>query len=81
MYCSTARGACQGLFSVMCWEVLSQPLKIRVSYWTVSILCYPCKNKKGGHADVCSDCNCFYLGNKADLSADGNSAADHTSSC
>ena len=46
MYCSTARKACQGLFSAIYREVLSQSQKLRGVYWTIIILCYPYKAKK-----------------------------------
>ena len=80
MYCSTARKACQGLFSVICREVLSQSQKIRGVYWTIIILCYSCKSQKGGQPNVYSDCGCFYMGHKTDLSVDGNSFADRAAS-
>ena len=34
------------------------------------------QSQKGGQPDVYSDCSCFYMGNKTDLSVDGNSVAD-----
>ena len=80
MYCSTALPSCQGLFSVIYREVLSQSQKIRGVYWTIILLCYSCKSKKGGQPDVYSDWYCFYMGNETDLSVDENSVANRASS-
>ena len=74
MYCSTVPIACQGLFSVIFKEVLSQPTNISGVYWTIPFIYYACKRKKKERYNVHSDRYRFYMGYEADLSADGDYA-------